>query len=355
MTRYLSILCLLCFGANAALAQTPDAQTTAQEEDETPVQPPWQVCNETSFILKIATVSASEDKPGDTLTVKGWDKLYAGQCQIIDAKKGTSRYVYARSARLHQGGIREWKGRHGFCLSDEDFTAKTDLSCPLQNLSSAQFLRVIPTEERTAFVEPADYGKKAQTAGLQRLLQDNNYSIKKIDGVGGRMTLNTINKFLKDQELDKNLSMEEKFAALEQAAIKTQNAIGVQICNETSAVIWSALAYRDKQGWESRGWWQVDAGACLRPFTNNLKDRDTHFYARLETQNGQDRILKVPGKSGKPFCIGEAKFAAVHHEFCEDQGYVEARFKALPTNKTGTKITLKTNDFSAAVINELRQ
>lgn len=277
-------------------------------------------------------------------------------------EKGTPRYVYARSSSLHQGGIREWKGQHSFCVgdpkSDVGFTAQTDINCKDQNLTQASFLRVIPTEIRTAFVEPADYGKKAQTAGLQRLLMDNNHSIKRVDGIGGRRTSNTLRAFLKAQKLPNGLSLNEQLDALETAARDAQKSVGLTICNTARTTIWSAMAYRaDKTKanvhWESRGWWPIAPKACVHPFAQSLKDMEAYVYARLEVAGQNDLVLKMPAtptnttkKSvNKEFCISEAGFAAVLHEFCEDQGYVSARFKPLSNTQTGTTLTLSEADF----------
>lgn len=341
-----------CLLALALLPLTTSAQT---ENTDAPAQLPWQVCNETSFVQDVATVSIQSGETTSPLTVRGWTKLLPGDCETIDAEKGTPRFVYAKSASVHQGGIREWRGEHEYCVAEEDFEAKTDLSCPLQNMQPRGFLRVIPTEHRTAFVEPEDYGRKAVTAGLQRLLLDNNYDIKRVDGITGRRTTNTLNKFLKDHEIATDISTEEKFAALEKFAREAQTKIGVTICNESSARVWSALATTSGDELESRGWWPIDTGACLRPYTKSLKDNQVHFYARQEKEGQTDKVLKVASKSSADLCVGEAKFAAVRQEFCEDQGYLTARFHALPLDQTGARIILKDANFGDAAVSGLRQ
>lgn len=221
-------------------------------------------------------------------------------------------------------------------------------------MKSRKFLRVIPTEHRTAFVEPADFGKKASTAGLQRLLKDNNYDVKRVDGITGRRTTNTLNKFLKDNDISTDISIEEKFAALEKHAIEIQGKIGVTFCNESKAKVWGAIAFENGDEVESRGWWPVETGECLRPFSESLKDRQVHFYARQENGNMADKILKVSSSSAKDLCVGEAKFSAIRQEFCEDQGYITARFHSLPIDQTGARIILKDGNFADAVISGLR-
>ena len=330
-----------------ASAQTPESEIVEQ--------PPWQVCNETSFILNVATAIVPEGNKNAPLSIEGWLTLRPGKCETISAEKSTPRFVYARSAALHQGGIREWKGAHEYCLGDEDFKAEINIDCALQNFGTAKYLRVIPTEARTTFVEPANFRSKAITAGLQRLLLENGYDIRRVDGQAGRRTSKTLNIFLKDQELERGISIDAKYDALEQAAITAQKSAGVEICNKTQARIWSAISFPTKAGWESRGWWPIDAGQCARPFTDTIKGKDVFVYARLETDGAVDKILSVKASQGREFCIGEAAFAAVRQEFCTDQGYVPARFKALPNDKTGTQVTFVDTDFSGAVVSGLRQ
>ncbi|MCF6219553.1 MAG: DUF1036 domain-containing protein [Robiginitomaculum sp.] len=332
-------------------------ETAAQISEQTlppPVQPPWQVCNETSFILNIATAGVPAGQAGQPVSVRGWQSLRPGKCQIIDVEKGTPRFVYARSATLHQGGIREWKGRYEYCIAAEDFTAKTDISCELQNMTSAKFLQIIPTESRTAFVEPEDYGRFAETAGLQRLLRDNNYDIKRIDGRTGRRTTNTLQKFLKDHGLKPSISVEAQYTALQENALKVSKNIGMQLCNRTTAKLWAALAYKNEGATESRGWWPIDKGTCIQPLTKNLDGRDAHYYLRMETPAGTDKILRVNTKDAKEFCIGPSKFSALHHEFCQDQGYVAARFKPVPAGKSGATIEFTDADFNDATVSGLR-
>ncbi len=352
MTRffaYILVTSFLVFTSIFSVAQD------AQIPEKRPEQPPWEVCNETSFVLDIATVGVPKGQAGQALTVRGWQHLRPGLCRSVDVEKGTPRFVYARSARLHQGGVREWKGRHEYCVSDKDFTAKTDISCALQDMTTAMFLQVVPTERHTAFTEPDDFGRRAETAGLQRLLKDNNYDIKRIDGRPGKRTSNTLKRFLKDHKLKANISTAEKFSALEKFAAKVRKTVGIKVCNKSGAKVWIALSFERDGTQEARGWWPVDTDACAQLFTENLKRRAAHYYVRQENGDGVDKILQVPADKGKLYCIGASTFASLHHEFCQDQGYISARFKPVPENKTGITIDLQDSDFGIAPISGLRQ
>ncbi|MEE9273095.1 MAG: DUF1036 domain-containing protein [Robiginitomaculum sp.] len=341
-------------------AQKPltSEESPIPEEPPTPEEHVWKICNETSFLLSVATANVPKGKSGAPLTVQGWHRLRPAQCKEINAEKRTPRFVYARSSKLHQGGIREWKGRHEYCIGDVDFTAKTDMSCALQKLSSAKFLRIIPSEQRTVFVEPSNFGSKAETAGLQRLLMDNGYNIKRVDGFDGKQTSKTLNKFLKDNDLSTTISTDEKYAALTKDAVKKVDKIGITLCNKTKEKIWSAIAYQGDEWIVAKGWWPLEAQQCIHPYTSSLKNKETYIYARKEQSEGalsaQDRILKASTKEGRNFCIGEAKFSSTRHKFCTDQGYISARFKKLENDKVGAKINFNDADFTTGVISSLR-
>jgi len=141
------------------------AQEAASDAASAPV-PAWEVCNETSYILRVATAVMRDG----AMTPKGWDRARPGQCLPIDTPEGSPRYVFAESSPIHQGGIREWKGDVPLCTSRSDFTADATLSCTMQNLETQSFLAVRPEEQRTTLIEPDNFGLNAETAGLQRLL-----------------------------------------------------------------------------------------------------------------------------------------------------------------------------------------
>ncbi|HHL42694.1 MAG TPA: hypothetical protein ENJ42_03685, partial [Hellea balneolensis] len=76
------VLGLILVLAPGARAQTsPPAQDTSELGDlNAPVkQPPWQVCNQTSYILRVATMITPKGMDTSEARVKGWQKLYPGQ------------------------------------------------------------------------------------------------------------------------------------------------------------------------------------------------------------------------------------------------------------------------------------
>lgn len=311
----------------------------------------WEVCNETSYILRVATAVTTDG----ALVPKGWSRARPGECLSVEAAENTPRYVYAESARAHQGGIREWKGNTPLCASQDDFKSNTDITCPLQGLETRGYLAVDPSEQKTSFVEAQDFGSKAQTAGLQRLLRDNGYRVAKVDGQTGRQTQRALEKFLDDNELDKSRDINAKIDALEQAALAREDEVGIKICNESSGRIWTAIAYRNAASWESRGWWPVEIGACLRPHTASIKAYDAHIFALLEVQNEEDYILKSTAAVPSQYCVAESRFAVLGRESCKDRGYTPASFRPLATDQDGVSLTLDDNDFAPRKKGGLRQ
>lgn len=322
---------------------------SAQEAASAPL-PEWEICNETSYILRVATAVMRNG----AMTPKGWDRARPGQCIPIDAPEGSPRYVFAESSPVHQGGIREWKGDVPLCTAREDFTADATLSCTMQNLETQAFLAVRPEEQRTTLIEPDNFGLNAETAGLQRLLRDNGYQVTRIDGLPGRRTSRTLREFRKTLDLPADTPNAEILDALADAAKGKQGEIGFEICNTSSARIWTAMATRDDGAWKSRGWWTVEPEACLRPFTKSLQGTEAHYYALQEniyTDNeeqviGDDKRLRSASATPAQFCVAESKFSALGREYCAEAGYAVANFRPLPTDKDGAKVTLTDQDFA---------
>jgi len=324
--------------------------TISAAQTETPISN-WQICNETSFILRVATASIDEGK----MSTRGWTRLPSGDCSTVDAPENTPRFVYAESDPVHQGGIREWKGKAILCADEGDFTSDATRECSAQNLSTRGYLQVDPAQDVTALIEPDDFGKKAANAGIQRLLSDNGYGISRIDGIMGRRTTRLLKSFLKDQELSNTVSDREKIDALAKSAGKLQDGVGLTLCNEAVARIWTAVAFRDKSGWESRGWWPIKSGECARPFTQNLKGKDVHYLAVLEQPTPADsepndapppdKKLKNIAPIPSQFCVAESQFSAIGREYCSDKGYRPENFRAVITEELGQKIILLDSDF----------
>ena len=351
-----------------AAAQTAD-ETAEEKPEQTaetpvippqpaePVQPDWQICNETSYALRVAVATMVEDK----MQPRGWSKIRAGSCLDVVAPPGTPKFLIAESSPAHRGGVREWKGETPMCASSDDFVADIAIGCPLQDLSTKPYLSVDPEERITTLVEIDDFGSKAGTAGIQRLLRDNGYDISRIDGMAGRRTSRTLATFLKDKELSTSLTPEEQLDALETAALEKVKEVGLTICNKSSATVWTAIGRRRKGNWESKGWWSIKKEECGQIFNDTLISADVSFYALQdgiideEGAKGDDRTLRAVSATPSQFCVADARFAVLGRENCADLGYQAANFRALPIDKEGLTIDLTDADFASPGVSGLRQ
>ena len=334
-----------------AVPQFALAQDQAPLSTEAATVTDWEICNETSYVLRLATAYMR----GGKVSPKGWEKARPGECIKHNVPPNSPRYVFAESDPVHQGGIREWAGSVPLCVSDVDFEADATKSCQLQNLEMRNYLAVDPADPRTSFIEPDNFGKNAAIAGMQRLLKDSNYKITRVDGLPGRRTTRTIETFKKDQELDKNIDDNTLIDAMVKVAESKQAEIGLELCNNSSGKIWTAVATRDDGDWRSRGWWTIEQGQCLRPLTKPLKGSEAHYYALAENitesengrETGPDKRLRSVATTPSQFCVAEAKFSALGREYCAEAGYAVANFRPLPTDNDGIRIMLTDQDFAA--------
>jgi len=337
----LSLLLLAWAMPTAAQVSTPDTITSNSSASNN-----WDVCNETSYVLRFASGYIRSDR----MQTAGWTTVQPGACVVIVTPKDSPRFLFAESLPIHRGGIREWKGTIELCATEEDFTSDATDNCQLKNMETRDYFAVKPSEVRTAFIEPSDFGDNAETAGLQRLLQDSGYKITRIDGLSGRRTLRTIASAKSDLELDKSASNQDLISALIPKAEDTRNTIGLDICNDGTSRMFGAIAIQQDGNWTSRGWWPIDVGTCVKPFDRSLIGTQAHIYALQEakTEDGDpqpDRRLRSEVVTPAPFCIAESRFAALGREKCLEQGYAAVDFRPLPADVDVQVIRLTDADF----------
>lgn len=306
----------------------------------------WDVCNETSFVLRFAAGYIRTDK----MQAAGWTQLQPGGCVTLTPPKDSPRFLFAESLPIHRGGIREWKGSFELCATEGDFVSEATDKCSLKNMDTRNYFAVKPSERRTALIESGDFGVNAETAGLQRLLQDSGYKITRVDGLSGRRTLRTITSAKSDLELDKSATNQELISALIPKAEETRKTIGLDICNDGTARMFSAIAIQQDGNWTSRGWWPVEVGACIKPYDSSLIGTQAHVFALQESQpiDGEpqpDRRLRSEVVTPAPFCIAESRFAALGREKCLEQGYVAVDFRPVTDDVDVQVIRLTDADF----------
>lgn len=319
----LVVLLLIAGGRQPALAQAADEAEG------------WRLCNATSYIVQ-AAVGRPE---AGGVTVQGWTKLRPGSCEI--ALRGPLQpgvhFLYARTSEAHRGGARHWGGDHALCIDPTgSFQVENPPSCGDFGLEERRFTPVLierRNEWQTTLTETDRYTlDKAKAAGVQRLLIDAGVFTGRIDGLLQRRTRSAIGDFLEENNLPADTADDDLIDLLELWATDRARMVGFSLCNRTDQRIWSAVARRRGDEWESRGWWLLEAGGCARVIDESLVQSDFYVYGEMEDEGGEVATLT---RATDGFCIARAKFAIVGREDCEASLYRTALFAKTPAPQDG--------------------
>ena len=320
----LSIKIVLGFFAIALTMALPVSAAAQANSDG------WEVCNETSYIIEAATGRYE----GQGVVVEGWTRLRPGACEkvIEGALQPGIHYLFGRSSTAHRGGSKLWGGKSKLCIDPTgSFAVENIPDCTVMGLESREFRPVLIEDARrwrTSFTETEKRNlDQASAAGVQRLLDNAGVYSGRIDGYLGRQTRAAIGDFLTSKALDANTSDADLMDILEQTAIERARNVGLTFCNRTNKRIWSAMARRRGEGWESRGWWLLEAGGCARVIDEPLLQAGLFAYVEMESGDGEVRTLS---RGSDAFCVSKAKFAITGREACEEAAYRTGLFVATP-------------------------
>lgn len=290
----------------------------------------WSVCNETSFMVEVA----SGRYDGQGIIVEGWNRLRPGACEVIlEAPLDPGvHYLFGRSSEAHRGGRRYWGGEAPLCVDPTgSFSIEAIPDCSVMGLESRDFRPVLIERSnrwRTSLTETESRDlDEAAAAGVQRLLDNAGVYSGRIDGYLGRKTRAAIGDFLAAKGLPASTTDADLMDILEQTAIERARNVGLTFCNRTDKRIWSAMARRRGEGWESRGWWLLEAGGCARVIDEPLLQAELYAYAEMDNGNGTVSVLK---RGNEPFCVSRSKFAITGREECEAAAYRTGQFVATP-------------------------
>lgn len=291
----------------------------------------WSLCNETSYIVQVAT---GRPEGGGTV-VQGWTKVRPGGCEVLLPAPLTpgAHYLFSQSSDAHRGGRKSWRGDEPLCVeSFVSFTIESPPDCTLMGLDQRDFRPVIierRTSWRNTVRETNRYSlTRARAAGVQRLLGDAGIYTGAIDGRIGPRTRNAIREFLEERNLPQDISDEDLIDILEQVALDRARNVGLTLCNRTDGRVWSAVGRRKGEGWESRGWWLLEAGGCARVIDEPLLQTEHFVFGELEDPDGGP--ARTLSRGADVFCIARSKFAISGRENCEASAYRQALFASTP-------------------------
>ncbi len=311
----------------------------------------WRLCNETSFILEAATGRPE----GNVIVVEGWTRLRPGECREALPAPLTpgAHFVMARSSPAHRGGQRVWTGDVPLCVDTTgSFSVENPPSCTAMGLDSRDF-RAVKIDSRsswtTKFLETEPYGKRAEAAGLQRLINDAGLENVSIDGYVGRRTRGNILRFLNANNLSANTTDLEVMDILEEVARDRGRLVGMTICNRTKNDVWTAIGRRRGNGWESRGWWVLASNACSRVIDESLIATPHYVFAEMEVPGGVRRLKDAEHL----FCIARSKFAIVGRDGCGARAYSDVDFLETDAPVDGKLIhEIFEHDFSDDILSD---
>lgn len=277
------------------------------------------LCNQTSYILEIATGVAR----AEAIITKGWIRLIPGACKAVlagDLRQQTS-FVYAHSARAYDGPRKAWGGLHWLCARTGDFRVvepSGDTSCT--NGQRLPFFRIsAPGQEnwtQTFAQTPALASRTAaQSAGLARLLTS--------AGLDGAHPTQALARFRARMHIPVHAPLRAVFDALESAALSKATPNGYEVCNDTAAPVFVALANREGGHWHTRGWWHVGPVACAQTVSTPLKGT---VYLLVDGTKGH----RLVGGSAQ-FCVTNITFDVEGKGSCATRGLKPAGF--LATNR----------------------
>lgn len=286
----------------------------------------WELCNQTSFVLEAATGRPE----GASAVVEGWTRLRPGECRVAiqGPLKPGIYFVFARSSKAHRGGQRIWNGDIPLCVDPNgSFAVENPSSCAAMGLEQRGFqaVRIDKRSSSMTFKETDLYnkgGQSAQNAGIQRLLDDAGISADVVDGYLGRESRTAITAFLAEKKLPANTGNIDLIDILEDVARNRALEVGMMLCNRTTNRITAAIARRRPDGWESRGWWTLDAGLCVRTVDESLIAAPHYVFAEMETPQGMRYLTGAE----TVFCTSRSKFAILGREDCEARRFRQATF-----------------------------
>jgi uncharacterized membrane protein len=301
-----------------------------------PASAQWTICNESSYIAEVAIAYPEAERR----VTEGWTRVRPGECQMTLRQPLTpgSYYLYARSSAAHRGGMREWTGAMPLCVDEGDFSIAGDAVCEDLSFDTRFFLEVPidGTARRTSLVDPSFEKENLQgpetvanlaslrIAGIQRLLTDVGYYDRAIDGYTGLRTTRAIEQFISDRNIEQVPPDNELIDLLEQAALQRSDEAGLKLCNRADTLVWTAIAQRHDDGWESRGWWPLGPDECAKVLDEPLTQPAYYVYAAVRDPDSEtDRPLAA---ANEPFCLAPTRFAILGRESCAGRGYEEGQF-----------------------------
>ncbi|MBI1262034.1 MAG: DUF1036 domain-containing protein [Rhizobiales bacterium] len=100
------------------------------------------------------------------------------------------------------------------------------------------------------------------------------------------------------------------------------------LCNKSSYVLDSAIAYRDNNTWRSKGWLRLMPGSCQAALVGEI-DGETYYVFAHSIDAHQGRVKYFSGNQS--FCTVSRNFSIEGRDSCARRGYDADEFMAVQT------------------------
>lgn len=300
-----------------------------------PARADLELCNRTSFVVD-AALGIEEQKVAAT---RGWFRVDPGTCRtVMRGDPSFSRlFVHVRPLPVY-GRVEPLHGSETqLCVGEVEFLIAGARACKGENERLVPFGEMQPDaseQGRAVYItEPADYSpEQARLAAIQRLLTLAGYNAEPIDGVAGPKTDAALHRFLHERNLPDDAPDTPAFLDLLVSAVRDGAGPGLLWCNETLHTVMAALGVEEDGGIVARGWWRIEAGACLRPELPQRTGKKVYSFAEAVDAAGA-----VIERKGKPLawggtmrlCVRNTRFEIGDHKDCTGRGLTAQGFAAI--------------------------
>jgi uncharacterized membrane protein len=299
-----------------------------------PAHAETRLCNRTSVVTEAAIGLIVQD----AAATRGWFRLDPGQCRAIlqSAEMPGKLYLHTRQLGEPAGADLDQSAQISLCVGATDFLIAGAQVCRQPGGRLAAFAEVKPTVVDGIAVlflsEESDYDlPQARRAGIQRLLTRMGYDPGPVDGLDGPKTEAALRAFTADRNLPSDASAQADFFDRLLAALREGEGPGFAWCNETGRRVMASLG-TDRDGRiVTRGWFRIEAGACLKP---PLEGSPARVYSFAEAVDGDGQPAQRDGRpitfgGDVPGCVRPTEFEIAGADDCAAHGATLARFLAI--------------------------
>lgn len=296
----------------------------------------YRLCNETSYVVN----AAIGVEAGGQVATRGWFEILPGRCRVVvegplDADK---YYFYSRVPNYYDIAVTRFESGKRLCVGSSDFLIPSSTECTDPSHRTERFIEVQPKSRgedwELALAEEAQFEREqAALAGAQRLLGMLGYDAGRIDGVAGEKTSAALQAFIGASGTEApDADSPDLYRALLSELQARQAGVGLQVCNETRHLVWTALGIPEGGKLTSRGWYRIGTGECLRPYKKALDGSAIYSFGEAVDENGPiisaDNIPLI-WDGDTLLCTQSTRFNIAEHENCEAKGMTPTRFRKI--------------------------